>query len=629
MPATDYGQNLMPKSEEEHKKLLTWCSQAFMAADEARSTRADKWKRYYKLYRSYVPPRGAGDWRSRVFMPEVFNQVETILPRLVAQLPRFLVAPVGAEDVEPAKKHEFLMNHAAEQSKLYLELVKAFKDSLMYGTGIVKIRHTAEDEFMGVRRRLEPVFEDVIEPREYPIPDPDSGMPMRDADGGVMVETHDEVVDRVQVGFKTVVEPVKLYEGPVADAVDPFLFWVAPEAEDVQGARYCIHRNYREASEVERLIKQGVYAWPEGVNKSVESFFSESDQEPHLIRQDSIDMGGSQSDSNRRACTVDEYHLHDKRIITVINQRVVVRVQPNPFDHQMKPFVRFTDYLMQHEFYGVGEIEVIEGLQDLVNQITNSRVDEVKLKLHKPMAGNPDLLVDLRDLTPRPGQFIRTRSDARPSEVLDVIDPGDVNTSAFAEVDSAQRMIERATGASSVQQGVTSEAYSDTATGTSILQELGTARFAFKTKIFEIDPLVDLAKQFGTILQQFTPEETVVRMLGEEGRYVFSTFNAADLLGAYDYTIETSSIIQSETVKREQANGLFSTLAPLLTQIPPGGALPPGVVALIEDLLEAYGKKDKSRILSGLTVPALPAAPQEPGIQGIVPGGPVGLEQPA
>ena len=593
MPETNYGSNLSPKNEKEHAAILGWTQQAFDAAQGARRELEDKWQRWYKLYRSHVP-QDAADWRSRLFIPEVFTTIETILPRLVAQLPRFTVNPVGPEDVEPAKVMEFLLNHSAEQSGLYVELVECYKDALMYGTGIMKVRMSGDDEFVGTKYEERPVYQDLME--EVPVIDPDTGQPLLDLEGNPVTEQRS--MGQIQTGTERV--PVKYftYEGPICESIDIFNFWVAPESDDIDSARYVIHRVYKELGEVKRLIKEGIYNWP-GAEQNFEALANDSESDPHLERLRAIEMGGAGYDSTRKQCEVLEFWTDDNRVITVVNRRAVVRVQENPFTHGQKPFIRFVDHIMPHEFYGVGEIEVLEGPQDLINKIQNQRTDEVTLKLNKPFIGNPDLLVDLRDLAMRPGAFIRTKSDARPDEILSEVQFGDVNSSAYMEVDALQRIVERATGVSSLQQGLPSDAENQTATGASILQEMGSSRFGFKTRVIELLALSRLAKQMGSIIQQFTTQEKVVRQLGPNGLMAFQAFDPASLQGAFDYTIETASIIQSETVKRQQANELFNLLMPIAAQ---GMPITPAAQKLIEGLLDSYGIKDKHAYLAGLAM---------------------------
>src|SRR5262245_14931489 len=136
------GLDLYPKDEESHGRLLSWAQNAFLAADRARQDSYDKWQRWYGMRRSHIV-RKEGDWRSRLFIPYAFSTIETIAPKLIAQVPQFIVNPVGPEDRLPAENVELMMNYAATNAKpdLYVELVKAYKTALTYGTGILKTYH--------------------------------------------------------------------------------------------------------------------------------------------------------------------------------------------------------------------------------------------------------------------------------------------------------------------------------------------------------------------------------------------------------------------------------------------------------------------------------------------------------
>lgn len=611
MPETNYGKNLaelFPKNPEEHSRILTRFLENFREADDARTERANRWKQMYRAYRSYVDKRPPGSWESRLFLPESFKQVETILPRLVAQLPRFRCEPVGEEDVQPAEVMEFLLNHSAETSGLYIELTSCFKDALIYGTGILKV---FRGDILETATRTVPVMEDIVTQIAEPLIDPDTGQPLLDPDGNPVLDTRDEVVGQMPIGYEVEQYDRVAYDGPMAKALDPFNFWIAPEAEEVDPARYTFDRSFLDKEEVQDRIEQGIYHWPEfDADRSSGSY----EDIPSIERLAEIGL----TNAGLPLGKFEALECWTKRgmQITVLNRQVVVRVQKNPFWHKQKPYIRFVNYPMPHEFYGIGEVEAISGLQNAINAIQNRRLDEVVLKLHQPTAVNPDLLHSLDDLIRKPGQVIRTRGDIPSKDVLSTIDLGDVNSSAYVEVDHLKQSIQETTGVSNVQQGLEST-QSETATGTAILQEMGSTRFGFKSRLFELGALKRLGKQMGSILQQFTPKERVIRLLGPAGEYMFQNVDPLAIQGALDYSIETSSIIQSETVKREQAMGLFNILYPVLAQLPPGVPLPPGITALVEDILEAFGKKQKGRYLApSPMMPGLPSGqsevPQEP-----------------
>jgi hypothetical protein len=617
MPNSSYGTNLYPVDKDAYDRMLSWCLRADEAAQSARRPYEEIWERAYKLYRCYVN-RDRRDWRSKVFMPETFQTIETILPRMVAQLPRFLVNPRGPDDVSSAKVMEQLLEWSTQQSKLHLQLIDVFKDMLMYGTGILK---TKIGEIPAYSRKPVPIFQDEVQVTPVVVTDPDTQEPLLDTDGNPVVEQREEVIS-VPVGEEMQRYRWVKYDGPLAEAIDIFNFWVAPEAEDIQSARYVIHRTLMEWSEVKRLIDDGTYVVPEDFDETV--FWDQSAKDAHAKRQDSIDLGPG-NDSTRQQVEIKEYWTNDGpnnpgRTLVVANGRLILRVQENPFDHGEKPFIRFVDYKQPHEFWGVGEIEIIQGLQDLENALVNQRVDNVRLSMDRAYVVNVNQLEDRSDLTRRPGQVIRVKGDGmRPEDVVKPLDFGDVTSSAFAEVDQTQRMIERATSVSAYQQGLDSTSMNDTATGISIITEQGGSRFAMKIRQAELMGLETLGYHYASNLQQFTSEPRMVRLTTENGEFDFKFMDPTALHGEFDYSIEPASIQQSETVRRDQALALLRELSPYFQmqgQIGPDGQpmqLPPGIKALIDDLLDAFGKKDKASYFASPAPAMLPPAPADVG----------------
>lgn len=587
--------DLYPTDDTELKRLISWCQNAFSAAEKGKQSYTERWDRYYRLYRSFVK-HDPTDWHSKMFVPMVFWVVETVAPRLVAQLPRFLVMPMGPEDVEPAKLMEQLMEYAANKSDLFLELVKAVKSALKYGTGLLKTFHRV-DKFRA--RRYVPQMEPVMGPSMTAFREP-GGQPMRTLDGGVIQNTEPQQIGEVQVG--TTIERYDYigYDGPAAEWVDIWNAFPAPEAEDIQSSRYFIHRVYRELRHVQKMVENGVYRWPEGMSPKE---MTETADEPLKKRLESIDLGGGEADATRKPIELLEFWTDDGRLITMANRKAILRVSENPYDHNQKPFIRIVDQLVEGEIWGIGEIEPLEGLQDQLNAITNQRIDNLRLILNAMFGVNEVAIADMDELESRPGGIVRITGDRVPSEVIYPITFPDVTGASYEETSSILDLGERVSATSAYQTGVSSDSLADTATGTAIIQEQGATRYALKTSLMELMGLKDLGRQYGSILQQFTTEERVVRILGPRGQFLFQTFDAESIQGALDYDIESSSTQLTESAQREQSLTLLEVLSqylpptvdPMTGQLGPG----PGVQKLIEDVLVAFKKKDLDSYMVG------------------------------
>lgn len=585
--------DLFPTDEDEYRKLLTWCTDAFLAATSAREPHEERWDRYDKHYEAFIR-RDEKDWRSRVFMPEVFQQIETIKPRLIQNLPKFLAAPVGPEDVESARVMEFLLQWSAHSSDLHLELVKLFHPVLLYGTGILK---TFPDTRYAWGSEMVPIFERETQLIENPLIDPDTQRPMLDPDGNQVIDRQ-EIPIEVPVGVRPERKRYVAYDGPAGRAVDVKNFWPAPEAEDVQSARYCIHRVFKNVREVRSLVAQGVYQWPDFVE---ENALTADHDDPRLQRLDAVDKGPG-TDPTRKQIELLEYWTNDGhgtpgRVITVANRRVILRVAENPFWHGRKPFIRFVDCMLPHRFWGIGEVQAMEGIQDAINAIVNQRIDNGRLTMDQMYAVNESQIVDRSDLKTRPGGVIRVKGDFNPQEAIFPLNRGGVPGSAFTEVAELQAMGERVTGVSSYQQGVDSPSQHETATGAAIMQEAGASRFHLKVKLMEIDPLRELTLHFGSLLQQFTTQERVIRILGPDGAAQWEQIDPAALQGAFDYMVETSTSQQSETMRKQQALDTFGQVAQAVQM----GVLPPQVaLPAFREVLEAMEAKTVLKTLDDL-----------------------------
>lgn len=588
---------------------------AFYAAERAREPYDERWKAYYRMYRSFIEHK-PGDWRSRVHIPIAFWIIETITPRLVAQLPKFTANPMGPEDVLPAARLEMLLEHAANESNLYVELVKAFKSALKYGTGILKTYHRC-DYRRG--RKYQPIMAPQYAVQERPIIDPETGMPMIDMNGEPMFTSEQVKVGEVKAGMAAQRFTYKAYEGPAAEARDVFNIYVAPESEDIESARYLIDRSYKELDEIEARAKEGIYHLP----PQFESWAELKDHNPedqNQMRLREINLGAGDDDPTRRAVEILEYWTKDGRVITVADRKAVIRVQENPFDHSEKPYVRIVDYLQEHEFWGVGEIESIADMQSLQNAIVNSRVDNIRLVMNSMFAVNLNNVESTDDLVMRPGGFIRIKGDYRPSEVIERIDLGDVTSSAFTEAQNIENMIQKVTGVSDYQMGLDSPTLNNTATGVAIIQEAGASRFGLKSKIAELIGLRSLGRQFGSLIQQFLTEEKQIRMNLIDpmtGMPIFAQFTPDSIQGAIDIDIQSESSSQTQTMRVEQKQNILA----LMAQYNPMGVMP-----ALESVLEAMGEKDIQKLMYGQPAQPMlaqgmgqmpgqmPAPPMQPGM---------------
>jgi len=580
------GGDLYPSTPEEHSRQLRWALESLVEAERARLDHEDQWKRQYRMYRSFVE-RPKNDWRSKMFVPLSFYVIETITPKLVAQLPKMVVDPVGEEDVAAAELLEDLLEWSAEQAGLYEQLVACYRSGLKYGTGIIKTYYEVRTRR---RRQQTELMEQTTRSLRSPVMDPSGNGQMLDTDRQpVYDETTEPLGERPYdpPRYESEIVEYPIYSGPVAEAIDIMDFWPAPEATNIENARYVIHRVFRDDRHVRQLLDEGKYRMPDGHRIEDEELWS-SQVPPHIERLEEIGLSAG-TDPTRRRAELHEFWTDDTQI-TLLNKRVIVRVASNPYDHGEKPFVRILDHYQEHEFWGVGELEPLEGVQDGINALWNQRIDNIRLILNKIFVGDPSKLHDLRDLLLHPGAFIRTKGNVPPREAIDEFEMSDVTASAYTETAELERLSEKISGVSAYQTGTDSPTLNDTATGVALISEQGNSRFALKVRMAEITGLVRLARHFGMILQQFMPEELSIRRQGPEGQYTWEQVTAEGIMGELDYDIEAESSTVTESVRKEQKMSLMDLAMNVVD--PMTGQPVANVRKFFEDVLREFGYKN-------------------------------------
>jgi hypothetical protein len=363
-------------------------------------------------------------------------------------------------------------------------------------------------------------------------------------------------------------------------------------ATSFSNAEYVIQRAYKSRSWVEEQFRSKYFRKPAYIG---DGDFIVPTEDPAQQRLASVGRGGSVTEPDR--IEVRECWYRDGTVVTELARKHIVRVVESPFDHGEFPFIRIVDQLMPHEFYGTGEVHHLEGPQDLINALTNQRVDNVRLKLETVFYGDSRAIDDRADLTIYPGAYIGVNNpnDQPLDQVFRPLDMGDVTSSSYQEVEFWMQVVDRVSAVTAYQTGGDGEALNDTATGVALISEQGNTRFTMKLTVAELTGLGDLYRQYGALIQQFVPEDFIVRIFGPDG-VRFKQVEPAALYGAFDIDIEPGSSAQTETLRKQNANEQLQIAAATID--PMTGAPVFNIAAFGEDWVREYGKKDVQRYMA-------------------------------
>ena len=97
-------------------------------------------QRYYQMYRSIPNASFQGyQGRANLYVPYAYSTVETVMPRLTANQPKISVAPRNPTDLKGSKKLQTLVDYYWQKMKMKAKYKGWVKDSLIYGTSILKL----------------------------------------------------------------------------------------------------------------------------------------------------------------------------------------------------------------------------------------------------------------------------------------------------------------------------------------------------------------------------------------------------------------------------------------------------------------------------------------------------------
>lgn len=451
---------------------------------------------FYSLYRNYQDFRdayttatergrdavwsdGKETFGAGYFIPMAFSTVETVVPKVLANRPSMKAKPRDEKSADNVQNIEFLVAAQQEQMRYELKLQEIAKTGLIYGLGVQKIAWQTKYQ---KKRSLVP------------------------SEAGRSENPS---------GFAEAEQLVKVYDDPAAFCIDPFDFIWDPQGWDVESCGYVIHRTWRNTDYVKQQIELGKWR--------------NLDTDPDLLRRltsgqkyDEIwsqrlaagGFGDVQRKGDRRLHEVLEWHDGNEVVIT-LDRQVVVASGNNPNWHGEKPFQIYRPTHLPNQFFGIGEIEPIEDLQEEMNTMRRQRRDNASFVLQKVVA-YADGMVEQDDLQFVPGGAIPTDGD--PRELLFPINTGDIPYSGYQEEDRLRADFDRTTGLSDPVQGVGTSG--QTATAAQLMFQTVGERIKNKTLRLELEIIDPGTQQMAELDQQHIIEQRQVAIPAPQGPQV-------------------------------------------------------------------------------------------------------------
>lgn len=338
----------------------------------------------------------------------------------------------------------------------------------------------------------------------------------------------------------------------VYESVDPFYFFPDPSAKDVNvDSEFCIVAEPMDVAKIKKLWpKNGKYVKSDLIDLMRGSktdlgpmrFKSPTDNRTVMEGSSSQDIGEKNKALVMTLYTTCDDLADEPKDVTdpvtgettqdypkkypngkkvVISNGVLLEVGPNPYEDGEFPFQRWPNYLLPREFWGMSEIEQLEGPQKTFNKLISFVLDVLTLM------GNPVWIVDntsdvdTDNLFNKPGLIIEKApgSEVRREEGVQL------QPYVLQVIDRMKEWFDQVAGSNDITRGVNPGGVT-AASAIADLQNAAQTRIRQKSRNLDCY-LQNLGQQYVSRVFQFYSAPQIFRLTGDEGSQKYFKFHTA------------------------------------------------------------------------------------------------------
>lgn len=404
---------------------------------ESYRTHAHDW-RYRNASELYLAWAGQRYWdgtrvpRSSLGIYVVFEQVESMLPKIVDAITdpeayNFYAQRSDQDDHALAWRR--LVTEQLGEVNAREHIRRATKSSLVYGNGICETG-------------VEDYYNEVVEfDRSHNVTQ--MGTFYHPLVGPVPVPQKIETRYTRRVTNKKKVRPYLRYTSIIDSYVDPNC-----ESQCIQDAGYFIKRQYLRAEQIKAIAKgNSDFKLPDDRTLSEMSMAKTTANQDvtklstELFRYNMWNPAMDySSDPAQKRIEVLEYTTNDRKV-WMLNRDWVFYNKRNRYGKINYWSIHYADVL--DRWHALAISDVAEGEQRLQQSITNARIDELALSIHRPMVKRRGVTIPAYQLKVRPGVVIETEVPEGDIKQLEV---QNITQQAYIEVQASESRVQRITG---------------------------------------------------------------------------------------------------------------------------------------------------------------------------------------
>jgi len=466
----------------EEKKDIKLVERLFEKAKRHRAIYDQKWIDYYQMFRGRQWKEQRPSYRHSEVINFIFRVIQSTVPIQMDSRPKFEFLPQDPSDFELSQ----IMNMVAEADWTKFgwseQLLEVVYEANIYGTGMSSMMFDPNLNF----KQGEIVYESKDPLCCYPDPD------ARDVNK--------------KCGFFIYAEPkevgwIKKQHPEYKDFIKPDLMdLLKSEKNDLQPLRY--------RSPVDQKVVV------EGSNP-----YNLADKDKALYITCWLTAEQCEDDfeekeipgENGAPSTFEQTAKYPEGRKLVICNGVRLEKGPNGYDDGQIPFQRYPNYILPREFWGISEIEQLEGPQKMFNKVFCFALDVLTL-MGNPIWLVPDTSgVDPENLNNRPGLAVEYSGDKEPTRAEGV----QLQPYVMQIADKLAEWIDSIAGSQDVTRGVQPTGVT-AASAISTLQEAAQTRVRQKARNMDVY-LQPVGEQYASRVFQFRTAPQIYRLTNSDG----------------------------------------------------------------------------------------------------------------
>lgn len=481
------GEVYAPTPEE--RKAIKLVERTFTKNKRHRSLYDNRWIDFYHMFRGKQWKDQRPSYRHAEVINHIFKSIQSTVPIQVDARPRFEFLPEEPGDMELAT----ILNEAAEAEWIGKgwseQLLEVIYDSNIYSTGLSKMMYNPE-----ANHKAGDINYESLDPL-YCYPDPDA----RDVNKKCWSFIYAEPMDVSKV--KRLYPNVKEY--------------LKPDLSDLSQNSKTDIGQQRFRSPVDNLTILTETGSNDPLNKDkallITCWLSPEACEDEFDEKDESQRDESTGEMIPKFVQVAKYP--NGRKIVICNS-VLCEDVPNGYDDGEIPYQRYNNYILPREFWGISEVEQLEGPQKAFNKMVSFALDVMTL-MGNPIWTVPSSSgVDTDNLTTRPGlvvEYDETTSGAKPERHEGV----GLQPYIMQMIDRMGQWFDSVSGSQDVTRGVNPTGVTAASAITS-LQEAAQTRIRQKARNLDVY-LQQVGSQWLSRTFQFRTAPQMFRLTSNEG----------------------------------------------------------------------------------------------------------------